>query len=595
MNGAGSATFGMYILGVNESHNASSVLIKDGVVVAAAQEERFTRVKGQGGIPIHSISYCLSRESIHITDIDRIVFGFRDPLVAAWYGGQDSGRWYFIAKAWIESFIGAVSVWIPRLAWVYAGSTAFLYRIALPLLQRAHRRVVCRRLGIEEKRCEFVDHHTAHVWAAYGCMDRKVRENVLVITNDGMGDERCGLVAHVRRGKLRELASTPNAHSLGMLYAAVTELLGFRPNEDEHKVMGLSAYVPEARSLDAAALFSGIIRQTKLTMRAAVPPFVYRFVLPRLLSGKRFDDIAAGLQRKTEEILTRLVTNAVRTIHVRNVALSGGLALNIKANKAMSEIAGVRSLWVCPSGGDESTAMGAAVWATAPATRSAMQVRSLYLGPQYSENEIEEALRAYRILHNPRYDVQHFTGPRLSRHIARLLATGHVVARFAGRMEFGARALGNRSILADPRYPEVVHNINRQIKGRDFWMPFAPTILAEREKEYIHNPKHMMSPFMTMAFDTTQVGRRVLAAAIHPADGTTRPQILRKEDNREYYELLQAFEQETGVGALLNTSLNLHGEPIVCSPEDALFTFQRSGLEFLVMGSFLVRKVSGFS
>ena len=270
----------------------------------------------------------------------------------------------------------------------------------------------------------------------------------------------------------------------------------------------------------------------------------------------------------------------------------GGIFMNVKANLLLAKLSAISELFIMPSCGDESNAIGAAYQAyygsktKIKSESTYTPIDHIYLGPEFTSHEMETALQAKGA--SERYKVSRPTN--LEDHAAALLAEDGIIARMSGRMEFGARSLGNRSILGDPRDYRIVANINKMIKNRDFWMPFAPTILAERAKDYLVNPKELDSSFMMLAFDTTPEGYGCLPAAIHPYDSTARPQILRETDNPAYHRLIRCFEARTGVGAVLNTSFNLHGDPIVCSPTEALETFEKSGLPHLILGEFLVSK-----
>ena len=274
------------------------------------------------------------------------------------------------------------------------------------------------------------------------------------------------------------------------------------------------------------------------------------------------------------------------------LALGGGVFMNVKANRLIGEEPGIEDLFVFPSCGDESNAVGAAYLAylqecgrrgVAPAPQP---LGPVYLGPEAGDAEAEALIRERSL--DARYKVAFHD--RIEEKIAELLVSDGVVARCAGRMEFGARALGNRSILANPSDPRVVPLINRVIKNRDFWMPFAPTILKEREADYVVNPKGLASPYMMLAFRTQEKRQDELVAALHPQDATARPQILEESWNPEYHRIIREFERRTGIGAVLNTSFNLHGEPIVCTAADALDTFERSGLPHLALGHWLISK-----
>jgi carbamoyltransferase len=274
------------------------------------------------------------------------------------------------------------------------------------------------------------------------------------------------------------------------------------------------------------------------------------------------------------------------------LALGGGVFMNVRANMRLAAEEWLRDLFVFPSCGDESNAIGAAYLGYrqrcgSRGERSAVgPFRSPYLGPSVDLGEIESIVRSRNL--GARYQVKEYDDVEAK--IAGLLAAGDVVGRVSGRMEFGARALGNRSILANPCDGRVAGRINRMIKNRDFWMPFAPTVLREREAEYLVNPKGLDSPYMMLVFPTNPKRRDEIVAAVHPQDGTTRPQILDEAANPGYYRVIREFEARTGIGAVLNTSFNLHGEPLVCSAADAVDTFERSGLPHLALGPWLLSK-----
>lgn len=357
--------------------------------------------------------------------------------------------------------------------------------------------------------------------------------------------------------------------------------------------MGLAPYAHKKSAEEIASLFRRIMFVEGLSVKSTIPAIAYYGYIQKYLAKKRFDAIAGGVQLFSEEIVKTLVRNAIMKTNIHDVAVGGGVYMNVKANMEISKMPEVERFFVMPSCSDESTAIGAAYWGYKMYCEKngipfiTKPLSSLYLGPSYNPNEIKEALDTF-LKKNPGIKVTRLTSP--AKHIAKLLAKGKIVARFAGRMEFGARALGNRSILADPSDRKVVREINDQIKGRDFWMPFAPVILDTYANEYLIRPKHLDSPFMMIGFETKKKAREDLVAAIHPYDHTARPQILSREVNPNYYDIIDEFRKLTGIGALLNTSFNVHGEPIVCSPEEALDTFSRSGLEYLLLEDILVWK-----
>jgi carbamoyltransferase len=308
----------------------------------------------------------------------------------------------------------------------------------------------------------------------------------------------------------------------------------------------------------------------------------------------RFDWICAGLQEMTEEVICKWIQNCIQKTGIRRIALSGGVFMNIKVNKCVMELDEVESLYVMPSCGDETTSFGAAYQIyyekycqkAKSNSNSPFPFKELYLGNDIDDGETESVLQKYTT-EGYRFRFQYKND--IGQHIAQLLADKKVVARCKGRMEFGARALGNRSILADPSELKLLREVNLMVKKRDFWMPFAPVILKERASEYIVNPKNIDSPYMMMSYDTTSKRGDFIAAA-HQADLTARPQIITEDRNPEYYRILKEFEKITGRGVLLNTSFNLHGFPIVYGPEEAMWVFVNSGLRYLAVGNFLAWK-----
>jgi carbamoyltransferase len=393
------------------------------------------------------------------------------------------------------------------------------------------------------------------------------------------------------------VAAVPESESIGNIYAMITFLMGMVPLEHEYKLMGMAPYASEKSSRAVYDLFRGLVEfrgddPLVWERRNGCPETYYSYDFFReLLQLKRFDAVCGGLQLFTEDMLATWAQAAIRKTGIRKVALSGGCFMNVKANKIIMELPEVEDLWIMPSCGDESSAM-AACWYwhaqeslahnNGPGTQPLADV---YLGPEWSRADEERALQAFKA--GDWLEVE--SEGDLEARAAQLLAQGEVVARSKGRMEFGARSLGNRAILADPTKPEVIRIINEMIKSRDFWMPFAPSMLEERAGDYIVNPKNIRAPYMILCFDTTE---RVqdLPAAIHPYDRTARPQLVSREWNPGYHHLISEFQKLTGRGVVLNTSFNLHGYPIANTPEDALGVLKHSGLDHLLLGSFLVHK-----
>jgi carbamoyltransferase len=447
-------------------------------------------------------------------------------------------------------------------------------------------------LGVPFERVVFVEHHVAHAAAAYyglGNFD----DDVLVLTCDGAGDGLCATVSIGRRGRLQRLHEVAQADSVANIYAMTTFIMGMVPLEHEYKLMGLAPYADPKGSDRIFKQLERLIRfepgRPLGWQRAADCPETYcsyQF-FERLFERQRFDWIAGGLQKFTEAVLTRWVRNCVKETGIRRVAASGGIFMNVKANKQIMELSEVEELFVYPSCGDETNAMGAAysVYAEKGGIAKMSPLHDLYLGPEFSDADIGRALKGFSF----QSAVTYSHVPPIEPRVARLLAEGQVVARFKGREEFGARAQGNRSILANPSDPAVIRVINEAIKSRDFWMPFAPSILEECAEDYLVNPKRIAAPYMILSFDTT-ARRSEIRAAIHPFDFSVRPQEVSFAWNPDYHVLLQEFKRLTGIGGVLNTSFNLHGYPIVSSVEDALDVLDRSGLRYLAIGNWLVQK-----
>lgn len=559
-------------------------MLKDGKIVRAVSEERFTRRKNEDAVPANSWKWVLESEGITGEELDAVA-------VVSTENHSDYEKARGVALGMPSA---ARSIWA-----TIDYAHPILRVIALPLVhfirkrrsaagRKAVKKILLKRLGVPESKIHFIDHHTCHAYAGYFGMTDGIEE-ALVLTLDGEGDGLCATVNIAREGRIRRIAATPLEASIGLVYAATTIYMGMKPLEHEYKLMGLAPYAKEYYKKTYERVFKPMIwlDENELSFKSAFNTQRSLFYLDEMLKHERFDNIAASVQRLTEDLLVRWVRAAVKKTGVRRVILSGGVFMNVKANMLISELPEVEELYPLPSCGDESTPFGAVFYAykelagqDAPTT----PLKDLYLGMEFGEKEIKEALA--RLGKN--YDVRRCKN--IAKEIAGLLAEGEIVARCSGRMEWGARSLGNRAILANPSTWETVRIINEQIKSRDFWMPFAPTLSAERADDYLINPKKIPAPYMIMAFRSKPLARKELVAAMHPADFTLRPQILENWSNPDYYRILEYFEKETGIGGVLNTSFNLHGEPMVCSPTDALYTMERSGLRHLVMGNIMVSK-----
>ncbi|MBF8273558.1 MAG: carbamoyl transferase [Magnetococcales bacterium] len=592
----------MIILGVNEGHNASAALLMDGKLVAAISEDRPARQTTRSGFPFKAIEECLALGGVTKGDIQRLAISTMHlPPKYFWIPREV----FSIRDFWREQN----DYWKPRLFEgrrpVYmdvfkdkVDVSRFVYDSALIKdeddsegMLEARLRHHERFFGLPRDRITVYDHHTCHAWYAFMVHPRRLEQDLVIFAADGAGDGVNGSVWFGPRGQpLRALHRT-NQCNIGRIYRYATLLLGMKQFEHAFKTMGLAPYGNPKYGAAAYDVFAETLQVDGLGFSYRVKPRDHFFHFKDKLEGMRFDGIAWGVQKRTEELLSQWVGNGVRETGCGHVVMTGGVAMNIKANKVVWERSDVESLYVPPGSGDESLAIGAACkvaveFAEVPAEtiEGCRPMSTVYLGPSFDDAAIKRLLERMEGLEGCRVETV-----ALSR-VAQLLAMGRVVGRFAGRAEFGQRALGNRSILADPRPREVVRTINEMIKQRDFWMPFASSVLAERMPDYVINPKNLQGDFMTLAFDSTAAGQRDMMGALHPYDHTSRPHAVHREANPGYHALLSAFAEETGVGALLNTSFNLHGEPIVHTPEDAISTFLRSGLDHLLLENWLVSK-----
>ncbi len=600
----------MKILSIIWDVCSTAALMIDGQIVACVSEERFSRKKNDESYPKQAIEYCLEQAGLSPQELDCVAFaGERfDPKAIlhrkySCWSVQDRLReqreyWYPTMYehrnvSYLDVFKNKLDVaqypgkWEEVITFLYNGNQ----EEANSFFQDFRRRVVSEHLGVDQAKVVFPHHHLAHAYYAYYASPVK-RDRVLVLTADAWGDDMNASVSLAEGGKI-ELLSTSQNFNLARLYRLMTLLLGMKPDDHEYKVMGLAAYAkPE--------YFQGPLKVFRDTMCVDELGFSYNITPPdlyvyfqNLLEGYRFDAIAGALQRYTEEILVQWTRNCLAATGARRLCFGGGIAMNVKAMMEIAKLPDLDEIFVCPSPSDESLAVGAAyvvmhdkcVSDGRDPAKILRALKDTYLGPDLNTGEVKSAVE--QITRDGRYTIREGLDPA---YVASTIASGKIVGRCVGRSEFGARALGNRSILADPRNIDVVRTINEKVKSRDFWMPFAPSVLEERERDHLVNPKNLSAPYMTIAFETTPLAHRDLRAALHQADMTCRPQIVNRDVNPQYHALISEFERISGVGALLNTSFNIHGEPIIQSSADALDVLERSNLDALILGDYFIEK-----
>lgn len=459
-------------------------------------------------------------------------------------------------------------------------------RCAREVWQRGGEKLLERSFGGHPRPVRFVDHHYSHALSAFlpsGFMDAAV----LIV--DGRGAWEATTMWRAGSSDCALIGSHAHPDSLGNFYASFTKFLGFRPNSDEWKVMGLAPYGKPGVDLSRYISLNGNgyhVASRPVIGRSwgDVSAMAADFGAPRVPESElteRDKDIAFAVQERCEEAMILLARDLLRRTGLRNLCLAGGVAMNSKANGKILSSGIVDGIFVQPAATDDGTAFGAALAGHRMAGGAAAPCRleEVYLGPEYAESEIEAFLRTCKIT---------FTRPAdIAGETAALLAAGKIVGWFQGRMEFGPRALGNRSILADPRDPAMKDRVNAVVKFREGWRPFAPSALAEKAEEYFIGCRD--SPFMILTFPVREDKKSAIPAVTH-ADGSARVQTVKKEVNPLYHALISRFERLTGVPVVMNTSFNLREEPIVCAPKDAIRTFYSSGLDVLCIGPFLIAK-----
>ncbi|MBF0282160.1 MAG: carbamoyltransferase [Zetaproteobacteria bacterium] len=543
-------------------HNGGAALVADdGTVLSAIEEERLSRIKNDAVYPTLAIEQ-LANE--HPFDHIALAGLQRTSFLSTAIRNYQTWRQHATTPAEKKHFLNRIlNFYIATLGAAILNLPNKPAHLTQPM-QRFH-------------------HHDAHAASAYYCCPWP-DEDVLIITLDGAGDGLCGRVEIGRDGQRIHQIDIPQLHSIGAIYSMFTAHLGFKPHRHEGKVLGLAAYGnPQllANKLMAHIHLEGDFPTFDATLlKVAYGRFAHE-TLNDLIGSLSREDIAAGLQHFTEKTITHFVQHWVRKTDIHKLALAGGVFSNVKLNQRILELECVDNLYIQPNMGDGGLAVGAALAqiATQKQTLKPKFLSTAYLGQDIT---LEAATAA---LHHQSLDFSHPTD--MAEAVATLLASGKVVARAAGRMEFGPRALGNRTLFASCSDEKINQWLNDKLQRTEF-MPFAPIIMEEHAAEYFPawEPEHVMARFMTITYDASEIARKNIPAAVH-VDGTARPQVLREEDNPEVYAILRAYYAKTGVPALINTSFNMHEEPIVCSAADAVRAFQLGHLDALICGPLL--------
>jgi len=592
----------MNILGISAYyHDSAAALVRDGQIIAAAQEERFTRKKHDSGFPLHAVRYCLAEGGVTGSSLD--VVAFYDKPITKFARLMET--YFSVAPLGLQSFMSAIPIWLKQKLWIPVEIEKSLEAAGVSTATKMF----------------FPEHHESHAASAFY---PSPYPSAAILTVDGVGEWATSTIAHGQGNRITILKELRFPHSLGLLYSAFTYFTGFRVNSGEYKLMGLAPY--------GEPKYAGLIKDKLVeifddgSIRLNLEYFGYldglrmtndRFAA--LFGGparraeseitRREMDIAASIQQVTEEIVLKMARHAGSVTGEKHLCLAGGVALNCVANGRLLREKVFEDIWIQPAAGDAGGALGAAlaVWhqvldkpRTADGKRDKM--KGALLGPEFSDDEIEAFLKARGYLARK-------LGPtEWAPVIAGLINDRKVIGLLQGRMEFGPRALGSRSIIGDARSPEMQSVMNLKIKYRESFRPFAPSCLVERTSDYFGLDRP--SPYMLLVAQVQKARCKSVSGAdkvplrdrVHqvrsdiPAithvDYSARVQTVSREDNPRYHDLIEAFDALTGYGVIINTSFNVRGEPIVCTPEDAYRCFMRCEMDYLALGSWLLDKTA---
>ena len=599
------------ILGISAFyHDSAAALVIDGNIVAAAQEERFTRKKHTPDFPVNAIKYCLEYSGYTLDELDAVVF-YDKPLLK--FERLLETYYAFVPKGLI-SFLKSMPVWVKE--------KIFLKKLLHEGLAEVE--------TYDKKKLKllFSEHHLSHAASAFY---PSPFQEAAILTIDGVGEWATASICHGKDNKITMLKEMRFPHSVGLLYSAFTYYLGFRVNSGEYKLMGLAPYgnpgSPQTHE------FVRLIREHLVTIKEDgsiwlnQDYFSYSTGL-RMIKGKKFEklfgipvleadgkieqkhcNMALAIQQVTEEIVLNMAREAKRITGSDYLCMSGGVALNCVANGKLLKENIFKDIFIQPASGDAGGALGAAQIVDymyfdreRKACTDIVAKHGFYLGPDFSEKETVQDLRKHKAVYH-KYDLDN-----LCREVADLLDKGNVVGWFQGRMEYGPRALGNRSILGDARNSEMQKKLNLKIKYREGFRPFAPSVLAENAHEFFD--LSVVSPYMLLIADVKEERRKKLPTNYHDLDlwdrlyhersdvqsithldFSARVQTVHSETNPRYWQLINTFKEKTGYGILVNTSFNVRGEPVVCTPEDAYKCFMRTEMDYLVVNDFLLKKI----
>ncbi|HRN70006.1 MAG TPA: carbamoyltransferase N-terminal domain-containing protein [Candidatus Woesebacteria bacterium] len=564
----------MYILGISAYyHDSSAVLLKDGKILSAFEEERFTRVKHDNSFPFLAIEQCLEINNLQISDIDYIVY-YEKPLL----------KFERIIETFVETYPFSVKPFIKAIPEWFGDKIKI-------------EEIIKKKLKYDGK-IYFIPHHLSHAASTFY---PSPFEKAAILTIDGVGEYQTTGLWLGEKNSIKPLAEINFPHSFGLLYSTFTAFLGLQVNNDEWKMMGLSAYgKPTYKDL----VYKLIDIKKDGSFRLTMKYFSYResfqmwtkefenlFGKPKKKGTEftqRHKDIAASIQKVTEEIYIKILNHLYELTKTANLCISGGVALNSLANGLIYPQTLFKNVYIFGPAGDSAAAVGAALYTyhAILKKKQRIEIRNLNFGTKYSNEQIEEILQK----HSLKYEK--LNEQKLIKKTAELLSKNNIIGWFQENMEFGPRALGNRSLLANPAPKSMKERVN-EVKMREQFRPFAGSVLQDKVQELFEVPeKNHHSPFMNFVFQVKPEARKKIQAIVH-ADNTCRIQTVNKRDNPLYYELIHRFYELTGIPCVLNTSLNTKIEPIVENPEQAIYDLETTNMDYMVLGNFLVKKPSG--
>ncbi len=557
------------ILAISDSLTESGIAYyRNNNLVLAINEERFSRKKIQGGFPENCLNYFIKKYKKDLSNIDMIVFpGISTPTPLLRVFGfsnlsldiKSQNKILLIATDFIEYRL-KLTTRISNL-----NKRSFFRKIIKYFLRRKLPK------ELKRKKIILVDHHLCHASTAFYCSGQK---KSIIASFDGFGDGFSGKIYLGRKNKLERIYSVNALDSLGLFYSLVTVFLGFKSHKHEGKITGLAAFGNSKNINEKFPFYFTKDMSLKYAGHHGLKGLGY---LQKNFSKYKKEDLAAWLQENTEKHVCKIISYFLKKHRIKNVCLSGGLFGNVKLNQRIHELEEVKNIYIYPAMGD----MGLSHGAILAIVRKGSLLKNIYLGPSYSDKYIEKILYKNNLTYKKVKNIE--------KRVAHLLSNGKIIARFNGRMEYGPRALGNRSILAQATKKEINNTLNKKLKRTDF-MPFAPVLLEEFAHEYIKNIRgaEFTTKFMNISFAVTEKMKNVAPAVVH-VDDTTRPQTLNKKDNSSYYKILKEYYKITKIPVLINTSFNIHEEPIVMTPQDAIRGFLEANLDYLAIGDYLVK------